>query len=467
MPTLTRLGAATYCGRVRRLSLALALVFGLTACVDDAPPIVSTPPAMHKLTVYVDLDAKDMIANPEKALRDALYQSGMQWVAEADRDKADVWVKLGVNVVGGLDNRGVVVTMNTRGKVLAPETVVRCGTGLAIPDAGSTNADWARCTAAKIVNLVATLPALQALAEERHGASAAPREAHANAPPAAVSPPPRTAGPATWPDLATPPATGADGANDAALVVALEDYLFVPKVPGAVRNATDWYTYLVDGRKIPVSQVKLLRNEDATRESILTGAGEVAKRLKPGGTAWVVFIGHGAPSQDGKEGVLVGVDAQQKAESLYARSVRQSELATALGGKPTIMVLDACFSGRAGSGQSIAAGLQPLIVAKPTAGAAMTLLTAGRSDQFAGPLPGANRPAFSYLVLGALRGWGDANGDGVVTAQEAVDYATKALTVLPIGRAQTPELVGSAGSVVLARKATETGPNLSAIVNSR
>jgi hypothetical protein len=48
------------------------------------------------------------------------------------------------------------------------------------------------------------------------------------------------------------------------------------------------------------------------------------------------------------------------------------------------------------------------------------VLSAGKGDQFAGPLPGLGRPAFSWLVLGALRGWGDADRDGTVTAREAV-----------------------------------------------
>ena len=286
-----------------------------------------------------------------------------------------------------------------------------------------------------------------------------------NSQPSAAPAAPR--GPVTWPDLGTPGVASPDGAADGALIVALENYVFVPKVPGATKNAADWYTYLVEGRKVPVGSVRLLRNEDASREAILSAAGEVGKSVKPGGTAWVVFIGHGAPSQDGKEGVLVGVDAQQKAVSLYARSVRQSELAAALGGAPTVMVIDACFSGRASGGQAIASGLQPLIVVKKaSAPTGITLLSAGKSDQLAGPLPGMGRPAFSYLVLGALRGWGDANGDGVVTAGEAVDYASKALRVLPIGRTQTPELVGSNQTLGLAKNAREKAPDLAGIVNN-
>jgi len=269
-----------------------------------------------------------------------------------------------------------------------------------------------------------------------------------------------------WPDLSAPPATAPDGAKDAALVIAIENYFVVPKVPGAVRNGTDWYSWLVDGRKVPVDRVTLLRNEQGSREEILKRAADAAKGVQPGGTLWVVFIGHGAPSQDASEGVLVGVDAQQTPESLYARSVRQSELASAIGaGTPTVMVLDACFSGRASRGQPIAAGLQPLLAVRSVAMAGASLLTAGQSNEFAGPLPGVDRPALSYLVLGALRGWGDANGDGVVTAREAVDYARKALTVLPTGRSQTPQLVSAQPEQPLASHVAERGPNLAGIVS--
>ena len=278
---------------------------------------------------------------------------------------------------------------------------------------------------------------------------------------------PARADSSSWPDLAAPAAMAPDGAKDAAVVIAIEKYYAIPAVPGAVRNATDWYSWLVDSRKVPVDRVAMLRNEQASREEILARATAAAKTVQPGGTLWVLFIGHGAPSKDGKEGVLVGADAQQTPDSLYARSVRQSELTAAIGpGVASVVVIDACFSGRATGGQPIAAGLQPLLVVKSVPMAGTMLLTAGQSNEFAGPLPGVDRPAFSYLVLGALRGWGDADGNGTVTAKEAVDYARKALMVLPTGRAQTPQLVGDQPLQSLARSATERGPNLAAIVVS-
>lgn len=54
-------------------------------------------------------------------------------------------------------------------------------------------------------------------------------------------------------------------------------------------------------------------------------AHEKAAEVEPGGTLWFVFVGHGAPSKDAKDGVLIGVDAQQRADSLYARQQEVAE----------------------------------------------------------------------------------------------------------------------------------------------
>jgi hypothetical protein len=272
---------------------------------------------------------------------------------------------------------------------------------------------------------------------------------------------------ARWPDLAKAPSVSGDGSKDAAVIVGIENYLAVPKVRGATKNATDWYRFLVDGRRVPTSKVHLLRDKEAAREAILKAVDQAAGEVAQGGTLWVVFIGHGAPSRDQSQGMLVGFDAQQTPDSLEARSVRQKEIAERVrqgGQASTVAVLDACFSGRVGGGDSLAPGLQPLVAARVASPANVTTLVAAASNEYAGPLPAEGRPAFSYLVLGALRGWGDTNRDGRVTAREAVDYAQRALFSLPLGRSQTPEISGANPDVVLSMGASESGPSLQDLV---
>ena len=269
---------------------------------------------------------------------------------------------------------------------------------------------------------------------------------------------------ADWPDLSSPPSPLGGGEHDAAVVVGVESYFAVPGVPGAKSNAKQWYEYLTETRGVPAQNARFLANEDATREEILDASRKMAGRAGPQGTLWFVFVGHGAPSPDGKDGLLIGVDAQQKAESLEARGLRRQELLKALAQSKAgtiVTVLDACFSGRGQDGAAIVSNLQPLmtVAAAGVADPRMVVLTAAKGNQFAGALPGASRPAFSYLVLGGLRGWAVEGKQAVVTAGDLLRYATNALEATLRGRSQTPDLMGKEDAVV-GVSAGEKGPSL-------
>lgn len=281
----------------------------------------------------------------------------------------------------------------------------------------------------------------------------------------AKTPAPKTT--TAWPDLGQPGTPAGGGENDAALIVGLEGYDYVPAVPGADDNALAWHRYLTEDLKVPAEHARLLVGKEATKEAIEKALAEAAGRARAGGRVWFVFIGHGAPAKSGTDGLLLGADVRQTAESLEARSVRQSEaikLLEASAAQP-VVVVDACFSGRTGSGAPVVEGLQPVRLAAIAAPAKAVILAAAGADQYAGPLPGAAKPAFSYLILGALRGWGDGDSDGQVTAGEAVGYANRAMAAVVTGREQTAELMG-AGTVALARQGGEKGPDLGALART-
>lgn len=268
----------------------------------------------------------------------------------------------------------------------------------------------------------------------------------------------------TWPDLSLPARTIGGGENDAAVVVGIETYFKVPGVPGARSNAKEWYEYLIRTRGVPPQNVKLLTEDDAAREQILTEVNQAAKLAGDGGNLWFIFIGHGAPSADGKDGLLVGVDAQQTASSLQARSIKRGEILTALShskASSISVVLDACFSGRGQDGSTIVPGLQPLqtVAVGASIDPRIVVLTAAKGNQFAGALPGSARPAFSYLVLGGLRGWAVQGQKGLVTAGDLWRYATNSLDATLRGRKQEPDLLGNQ-KVVIGASAGEKGPDI-------
>ena len=129
----------------------------------------------------------------------------------------------------------------------------------------------------------------------------------------------------------------------------------------------------------------------------------------------------------------------------------------------TVVVLDTCFSGRDSGGELLAEGTQPVIPVGVTAdvAAGTVVLSAAGTDEVAGQLPGAERPAFSYLLLGALRGWAD-DGDGSVTADEAITWTRQQLRHAK-GRQQTPGVDGDK-AIALAPGATEPDPGVAALM---
>ena len=277
-----------------------------------------------------------------------------------------------------------------------------------------------------------------------------------------ILPSPSIAG--SWPDLETPAPAVGGGAQDAAVIVAIEHYAFVAHIPGAKANANAWYDYFIKTRRIPFKNVFRRVDSDVTAEDMSQLAARAASSLGQGGTLWFVFIGHGAPSMDGKDGLLVGVDAQQKAESLEARGLPHHRLLSTLTKSQAgtiVAVIDACFSGRGVEGSQLVAGLQPLLTVQTgmPEDPRLVVLSAAKGNEFAGQLPGVQRPAFSYLILGGLRGWADEAGDGNITADKLHAYADGVLSTMVKDRTQTPVLLGD-GSKLIARSSGEKGPDL-------
>jgi hypothetical protein len=270
-----------------------------------------------------------------------------------------------------------------------------------------------------------------------------------------------------WPDVAAHLEDTGGGDRDAAVIAGIERYAMVAAVPGARANAQDWYAFLTGPRGVPPSNVQLLLDERATADDLRAALKQAASQAKRGGRIWFVFIGHGVPSRDGRDGLLVGFDAQQRANLIESRSLPRSEAVALMAekrGVTGVAVIDACFSGRASDGKPLLSGLQPLVAVREQKDAPprVAVLTAAAGDQFAGALPGAGRPAFSYLVLGALRGWADADDDGRVSAAEVRDYADRALLATLRDRRQTPDLLGE-GRLDLGPSGGEEGPDLRAL----
>ena len=285
-----------------------------------------------------------------------------------------------------------------------------------------------------------------------------------------------------WPSLSPqPPVAVGGGVNDAALVVAIEEYEKLPWVLGAEANGTDWVLWLKESRGIRLDRIRQVLGGVGTIPEIRAEAQEAVAAVKPGGTLWFVFIGHGAPSPSQGGAALLGVATPRTEKGwsdptyVFSRDAFLDELADGLPPDAQLVaVLDTCFSGQGSRGEELLEeALQGSYRADtwelrepghPQGRGSRTVFVATSDQEYAGPLPGLGRPAFSYLLLGALRGWADdptvsGDGSGTVSAREAVVYAETALrTALGGTRQQTPRLVSDAGGLGL--PAAEPGPVL-------
>lgn len=240
------------------------------------------------------------------------------------------------------------------------------------------------------------------------------------------------------PDLGHAVRTGARADEDAAVVVGLEDYFVLPDVPYARADAQAFADFLIYTRGLSKSRVAMLSGSPV-KEQILAAVDKAAVSAGQGGTVWVYFAGHGAASPSTGERVLLGADVQADVNVFDARAVSVDTLherATS-GGSQAIFVMDACYTGRTRDGEELVAGKRFAVPTYATVAKPRVLdWSAAGPGEWSAPLEGVGHGAFTYAVLGALRGWADGQRDGqrdgVVTAEEADLFVGELLAELQV-----------------------------------
>jgi hypothetical protein len=271
---------------------------------------------------------------------------------------------------------------------------------------------------------------------------------------------------APLPDVIEPLRTGDTAKSDAAVVIGLERYAFLPEVPFANRDANAFFNFLRFSRGIPEDQIQLLAGSN--REQILAALERATRQVGPGGRLWVYFAGHGGAAPATGERLLLGDDAKVDSTTWMARAVSLTEMTAAVRGHNTLIVLDACFTGTGRSGDALTGErfAIPTWVASPKDD--VTIWAATSSSQPAAPFGEVGHGLFTYFVVGALRGWADGKlsgtKDGLVTLDEAQAYAASAMRFVRAG-GQQPEVVGSK-DIVLTERAQEDAPDLAALTRA-
>lgn len=219
--------------------------------------------------------------------------------------------------------------------------------------------------------------------------------------------------------------------NSYAVVIGVEKYrqAGIPAVDYAARDAKTMASYLTGAMGFDPKNVVLLTDERASKTDLEKHLGTWLKnRVGAKSRVFVYYAGHGSPNPTTGAGYLMPYEADPSYldDTAYPLAKLYASL-DALPTKDVTVVLDACFSGQ-GPRSLIAKGARPLVTAVAQKGPKRaSVIAAAASNQISLSDPEAKHGLLTYYLLEGLHGAADANGDGLITPEEAFDYAKPAV----------------------------------------
>ncbi|MDT3467345.1 polysaccharide deacetylase family protein [Stenotrophomonas maltophilia] len=233
-----------------------------------------------------------------------------------------------------------------------------------------------------------------------------------------------------------------------AIVVGIDSYAKWPKLEYASHDAQAVADTLTGQFGFPFSQVIVLKNEQATRNNILAAFHDrlADDRTGKNDRVFVFFAGHGATRQlaSGRDlGYIIPVDSDPKEFATDAIAMTDIQnIAESMQAKHVMFVMDACYSGlgltRGGPSSSS-------FLRENARRSARQMLTAGGADQQVADAGPNGHSVFTWVLLQALAGKGDLNGDGLITGTELAAYVAPAVSAVSHQTPAFGSLPGSQG----------------------
>lgn len=184
----------------------------------------------------------------------------------------------------------------------------------------------------------------------------------------------------------------------------------------AAKDALDFYNYLVTECGFAKDHVKVLLNESATRQNIMSAFGSswLPKVCMPDDMVVVFMSTHGTPSSRdaGKKNYIVAYDTDR--DELFGSGVNMNDLCSQIKERVKtdrlLIVMDTCFSGGAGTGakgEETAASIDAKAIAL---GTGRLVLSSSDSEQRSWESKSKQNGIFTYNLLDVLR----KNGGNVI-----------------------------------------------------
>jgi len=238
-----------------------------------------------------------------------------------------------------------------------------------------------------------------------------------------------------------------------ALIIAIDNYRFVPTLKYAVADAEAIRQFLVTNGGFNRMHVLTLYNERATKADIETALGTYFPgKVGPNDRVLVYYAGHGQTMDlpgGGQMGYLIPVEGQ--ADNLHGTCLSMSQIretSMMIKSKHILYVVDACYSGIVGNeARPITVTDKSSYLKKLASQRVVQVITAGQKDQtvMEGQQFGGGHSVFTAAFLSGLNeGKADLNGDGMIPSTELFAYLSPQVKQDSQGH-QTPRIYNMDG----------------------
>jgi hypothetical protein len=223
-----------------------------------------------------------------------------------------------------------------------------------------------------------------------------------------------------------------------ALVVGVGRYAHMPTLKYTDDDAYHFYSFLKspEGGALKDEQVRVLIDEDATRDNILRTMRQLFMKADENDVVMLYFSGHGL------EGSFIPVDYDG-----FNNKLRHDDIKAIFEeskAKHKVCMADACFSGSllAMKGTKIDAALDKYYKEFENTKGGMALLMSSKSEEYSLEDHGLRSGIFSHYMIKGLKGEADMDKNKIITIKELYDFTYKNVKTYTAG-AQTPSISGN------------------------
>lgn len=233
-----------------------------------------------------------------------------------------------------------------------------------------------------------------------------------------------------------------------AVIVGIADYTHMPSLHFTDDDAYKYYSFLKspEGGAVPDKQIKLLIDDQATRNAIVDALYTTYARADENDVVVFYYSGHGL------NGALVPYDYDGVNNRLYHDELKQAF--EACKARHKLLIADACYAGSllsynsmgdvlAARGSAIQEMLRKFYKDFENAAPGTAVILSSNSDDLSYEDNGIRSGVFSHFLMRGLAGEADDNGDGLVVLSEIATYVINKVSRYTVG-AQTPLLMGNA-----------------------